>query len=285
MANERVVVAGFSISKNLFDFVNQEVLPKTDIQSSPFWIGVRNIIADLATENRDLLQTRDDLQAKIDLWHRTHRGHHNDLAAYKSFLYEIGYLKPRTDADNFQITTTNVDKEIAMQAGPQLVVPLMNARFTLNAANARWGSLYDALYGTDVIPEKDGCERTKEYNKRRGDKVIAFTRQFLDDTVPLTNGLSHSNAKQYLVETGELQVKHIHLFYQQYFVGLYRLFYLMARSLDCDLRNNFLVIKVMLINRKRSCLCIIVFILKFKLIQPKVEMIQLESKMFLLNQL
>jgi len=206
MSDERVVVGGFYVSKVLFNFVNDEVLSKIDLKPYAFWVGLRRIILDFAPENRDLLQKRDDLQAKIDLWHRTHPGEYKDITAYKSFLYEIGYLKERTGADNFQITTTNVDREIAVQAGPQLVVPLMNARFTLNAANARWGSLYDALYGTDVIPETDGCEKTNKYNKKRGDKVIAFTRKFLDENVPLINGLSHSDAKQYYVKGGELQV-------------------------------------------------------------------------------
>ncbi|CAF3678481.1 unnamed protein product [Adineta steineri] len=206
MANERVKVGGLYISKVLFNFVNQEVVPGTNINTFSFWTGVQAIINEFAPANRALLQKRDDLQAKIDEWHRTYKGKHNDIAAYKSFLFQIGYLCPRNDADNFQISTNNVDDEIAKQAGPQLVVPLMNARFTLNAANARWGSLYDALYGTDAISENDGCEKTNKYNKKRGDKVIAFTRKFLDETVPLSNGLSHSNAKKYSIENGELKV-------------------------------------------------------------------------------
>lgn len=206
MANERVTVGGFYISKNLFNFVNQEVIPGTNITPDAFWIGALNIITDFAPDNLDLLQKRDNLQAKIDEWHRNNKGKHHDIAAYKSFLFEIGYLTPRSGADNFQISTKNVDNEIAVQAGPQLVVPLMNARFTLNAANARWGSLYDALYGTDAIPEKDGCEKTGKYNKKRGDKVIAFTRKFLDQMVPLANGFSHANAKTYFVEAEQLRV-------------------------------------------------------------------------------
>lgn len=213
MTNERVVVEGFHISKNLFDFVNQEVIPGTNITPYAFWFGAQKIITEFTSENRDLLQKRDDLQNKIDDWHREHKGKHNDIAAYKSFLFDIGYLTPRSGADSFQITTKNVDKEIAVLAGPQLVVPLMNARFTLNAANARWGSLYDALYGTDAIPETDGCEKTTKYNKKRGDKVIAFTRKFLDQTVPLANGLSHANAKKYSVENDELKVSHFIMFF------------------------------------------------------------------------
>jgi malate synthase len=206
MANERVTVSGLSVSKILFNFVNQEVIPGTNTTPFAFWVTVQRIITEFAPDNRALLQKRDDLQTKIDQWHQTHKGKHHDIATYKSFLFDIGYLTPRSGADNFQITTSNVDDEIAIRAGPQLVVPLMNARFTLNAANSRWGSLYDALYGTDAIPENDGCEKTSKYNKKRGDKVIAFTRKFLDQNFPLVNGLSHANAKKYSIEAGELQV-------------------------------------------------------------------------------
>lgn len=206
MANNRISIAGISIAKNLFDFVNHEVIPQTDIDPHVFWMGVQKILAELAPENSALLRKRDDLQAKIDQWHRTQQGKHQDIAAYKSFLFDIGYLTPRSGADNFQITTNNVDNEIALRAGPQLVVPLMNARFTLNAANARWGSLYDALYGTDAIPETDGCEKTEKYNKKRGDKVIAFTRKFLDQTFPLTRNASHAQAKKYSIEASGLKV-------------------------------------------------------------------------------
>ncbi|CAF0743102.1 unnamed protein product [Adineta ricciae] len=206
MASDRIRVGGLYISKVLFNFVNQEAVPGTNINAFAFWAGVQAIVNDFAPENRALLQKRDDLQAKIDQWHRTHQGQRTDVATYKSFLYDIGYLCPRTGADNFQIRTSNVDEEVAIRAGPQLVVPLMNARFTLNAANARWGSLYDALYGTDAIPELDGCEKTTKYNKKRGDKVIAFTRKFLDEAVPLSDGLSHANAQKYSVENGELKI-------------------------------------------------------------------------------
>jgi malate synthase len=207
MTNERVLIGNLQIVKILFDFVNQEVLPGTNINQDTFWSGAESIITDLSPENRKLLQTRDTLQAKIDEWHRTHPGKHTDIVAYKNFLYDIGYLSPRYHDENFQIDTMNVDDEIAIQAGPQLVVPLMNARFTLNAANARWGSLYDALYGTDVISESDGCERTIKYNKKRGEKVIAFTRKFLDQSVPLINDASHADAVKYHVENGELKVR------------------------------------------------------------------------------
>jgi malate synthase len=206
MTNERVRIGNLQIVKTLFDFVNQEVLPGTNINQDIFWSGVESIITDLSPENHKLLQKRDDLQSKIDEWHRTHQGKYTDIDTYKSFLFDIGYLSPRNNNENFQITTTNVDDEIALQAAPQLVVPLMNARFTLNAANARWGSLYDVLYGTDVIPESDGCEKTKEYNKKRGEKVIDFTRKFLDQSIPLANNFSHVDAMKYNIENGELKV-------------------------------------------------------------------------------
>lgn len=207
MANARVRVGALQISKILFNFVNKEVVPGTNVNPFAFWTGVQAILGELAPVNRALLAKRDEFQAKIDAWHQAHKGRDYDLSAYKAFLNEIGYLIPRNNADNFQITTTNVDDEIAAQNGPQLVVPLMNARFTLNAANARWGSLYDALYGTDAIPEDGGCEKTNAYNKKRGDKVIAFTRKFLDQCVPLANGLSHANAKKYSINAGELKVR------------------------------------------------------------------------------
>ena len=172
-----------------------------------FWSCVQSILRDFSPENQSLLRRRDELQTKIDQWHRAHPGNQYDLASYKTFLYNIGYLTPRNVDDRFQISTKNVDDEIALRAGPQLVVPLMNARFTLNAANARWGSLYDALYGTDAIPETDGCERVGKYNKKRGDKVIAFCRRFLDQTIPLGNHASHSDAKTYRIANGTVQVR------------------------------------------------------------------------------
>jgi malate synthase len=207
MTNERVRIGNLQIVQILFDFVNQEVLPDTNIHQDTFWSGVESIITELSPENHKLLQKRDDLQVKIDEWHRTHQGKHSDIDAYKSFLFDIGYLSPRNNNETFQINTTNVDDEIAIQAAPQLVVPLINARFTLNAANARWGSLYDALYGTDVISESDGCARRNEYNKKRGDKVIAFTRKFLDQSIPLVNHFSHVDAMKYSIENGELKVR------------------------------------------------------------------------------
>ncbi|CAF0748021.1 unnamed protein product [Adineta ricciae] len=203
--SERVLIGNIKIARSLFKFVDEEVLPGTNIDPDAFWKGAESIITDLSPENQKLLQTRDSLQVQIDQWHRTHPGQHTDIGTYKKFLFDIGYLSARQHEEQFQITTTNVDDEIACQAAPQLVVPLMNARFTLNAVNARWGSLYDALYGTDVISEDDGCEKSNTYNKKRGDKVIAYTRKFLDQSIPLTNHASHANVVKYHIANGELK--------------------------------------------------------------------------------
>ncbi|WP_065760753.1 malate synthase G [Pseudomonas defluvii] len=200
---EHVQVGGLQVAKVLFDFVNNEAIPGTGINAEQFWVGAEKIINDLAPKNKALLAKRDDLQAKIDAWHQARKGQAHDAAAYKAFLQEIGYLLP--EAADFQISTENVDDEIARMAGPQLVVPVMNARFALNASNARWGSLYDALYGTDAISEAGGAEKGKGYNKVRGDKVIAFARAFLDESAPLAAG-SHVDATAYRIENGELVV-------------------------------------------------------------------------------
>ncbi len=200
---ERVQVGGLQVAKVLFDFVNNEAIPGTGISAEQFWAGAENVINDLAPKNQALLAKRDDFQAKIDAWHQSRAGQAHDAVAYKAFLQEIGYLLP--EVADFQATTQNVDEEIARMAGPQLVVPVMNARFALNASNARWGSLYDALYGTDVISEAGGAEKGKGYNKVRGDQVIAFARAFLDDSAPLENG-SHVDATAYVVKNGALVV-------------------------------------------------------------------------------
>ncbi|MGB4075487.1 malate synthase G [Pseudomonas sp.] len=200
---ERVQVGGLQVAKVLFDFVNNEAIPGTGIAAETFWAGAEAVINDLAPKNRALLAKRDQIQAQIDGWHQARVGQAHDAAAYKAFLQEIGYLLP--EPADFQATTQNVDEEIARLAGPQLVVPVMNARFALNASNARWGSLYDALYGTDVISEEGGTEKGRGYNKVRGDKVIAFARAFLDEAAPLAAG-SHVESTGYRIEAGKLVV-------------------------------------------------------------------------------
>jgi malate synthase len=191
------------VARVLYDFVNNEALPGTDIDPDSFWAGVDKVVTDLTPQNQGLLNTRDELQAQIDKWHRHRVIEPIDVDAYRQFLTEIGYLLP--EPDDFTITTSGVDDEITTTAGPQLVVPVLNARFALNAANARWGSLYDALYGTDVIPETDGAEKGNGYNKVRGDKVIAYAREFLDQAVPLASG-SWANATGVSIVDGQLQV-------------------------------------------------------------------------------
>jgi malate synthase len=200
---ERVQVGGLQVAKVLFDFVNNEAIPGTGISAEQFWEGAQSVIKDLAPKNQALLAKRDDFQAKIDAWHQARAGQAHDAVAYKAFLEEIGYLLP--EVADFQATTQNVDEEIAHMAGPQLVVPVMNARFALNASNARWGSLYDALYGTDAISEEGGAEKGKGYNKVRGDKVIAFARAFLDEAAPLAAG-SHVDSTAYKIIDGKLVV-------------------------------------------------------------------------------
>ncbi|WP_447744945.1 malate synthase G [Pseudomonas nicosulfuronedens] len=200
---ERVQVGGLQVAKVLFDFVNNEAIPGTGIEAGKFWAGVETVINDLAPKNKALLAKRDEIQAKVDGWHQARAGKPHDAVAYKAFLEEIGYLLP--EPADFQAATQNVDEEVARMAGPQLVVPVMNARFALNAANARWGSLYDALYGTDAISEENGAEKGKGYNKVRGDKVIAFARAFLDEAAALESG-SHVDATAYVVKNGALAV-------------------------------------------------------------------------------
>jgi malate synthase len=200
---ERVTVGNLRVARVLYDFITNEALPGTDIDADTFWAGVDKVVTDLAPQNQDLLARRDELQAQIDKWHRLRVLEPLDVEAYKQFLTEIGYLLP--EPDDFTITTTGVDDEITTTAGPQLVVPVLNARFALNAANARWGSLYDALYGTDVIPETDGAEKGTSYNKVRGDKVIAYARRFLDDAVRLATG-SYSDASGFTIDDGQLLV-------------------------------------------------------------------------------
>jgi malate synthase len=200
---DRVSVGNLRVAQALYDFINTEALPGTDIDPDSFWAGVDKVVTDLQPQNQDLLARRDQLQAQIDKWHRQHVIEPLDPEAYRQFLIEIGYLQP--EPADFTITTAGVDDEITTTAGPQLVVPVLNARFALNAANARWGSLYDALYGTDVIPESDGADKGTSYNRVRGDKVIAYARKFLDEAVPLASG-SWTGATGLSVEDGQLQV-------------------------------------------------------------------------------
>jgi malate synthase len=200
---DRVSVDGLSIARVLYDFIRNEVLPGTSVPEAGFWTRLDRIVHDLAPKNRALLKKRDDLQARIDDWHRAHMGKPIDPAAYKIFLAEIGYLVP--EGPDFSIDTDNVDPEIAHIAGPQLVVPVTNPRYALNAANARWGSLYDALYGTDALSEDGGAARAGGYNPVRGAKVFAWTKRFLDEVAPLARG-SHAEVRGYAVEDGRLVV-------------------------------------------------------------------------------
>ena len=200
---DRVPVGNLRVAQALYDFVNNEALPGTCIDPDSFWAGVDKVVTDLTPQNQDLLARRDELQAQIDKWHRQRIIGGIDAGEYKQFLTDIGYLQP--EPADFTITTSGVDDEITTTAGPQLVVPILNARFALNAANARWGSLYDALYGTDVIAEDDGAEKGPGYNKVRGDKVIAYARGFLDAAVPLASG-SWTDVTGLSVVEGELEI-------------------------------------------------------------------------------
>ncbi|MDP2417284.1 MAG: malate synthase G, partial [Hydrogenophaga sp.] len=200
---QRTTIHGLQVATELFDFINSRVLPGTGVSEATFWQGFDAVVADLAPKNAALLAERDRLQTELDTWHQANPGPITDMAGYRKFLETIGYLVPvPLDA---QATTANVDAELALQAGPQLVVPILNARYALNAANARWGSLYDALYGTDAISEADGCEKGPGYNEKRGAKVIAFARKFLDASAPLASG-SHADSTGYAIVGGQLQV-------------------------------------------------------------------------------
>jgi malate synthase len=198
-----VTLEEITVDSGLYNFVNSEVLPGTGVQQRDFWHGFAVFVAEMTPRNAALLRRRDELQAQIDTWHRANPGPHFDPAKYRAFLSEIGYLVP--ELPGFSVSTSDVDAEIARIAGPQLVVPVSNARYALNAANARWGSLYDALYGTDAIAE-DGAPRGGKYNPQRGAKVIAFVRDFLDRYFPLTEG-SHRDAMSYRPGASNLDVQ------------------------------------------------------------------------------
>jgi malate synthase len=200
---DRIDVGGLVVARALYDFINQEAIPGTGVTEGQFWTGLAQIVEALTPPNRALLAERDALQHKIDAWHRAHPSRPVDMAAYRKLLVEIGYLVPEGGA--FAVSTGKVDPEISAIAGPQLVVPLTNARYALNAANARWGSLYDALYGTDAIAETKALARGNGYNPARGAKVIAFAREFLDDAAPLAKG-SHADATLYAIDAGKLVV-------------------------------------------------------------------------------
>lgn len=193
---------GLKIAKELYQFIENEALPGSDVSSEDFWKGFSQLLSDMVQKNRDLLSRRNQLQEKIDQWHENNDWFENRVE-YELFLKDIGYWEPPTEP--FTITTSNVDDEVAMLAGPQLVVPVNNARYALNAANARWGSLYDALYGTDVIDEQDGAERGTTYNPQRGYKVVEYARQFLDQIAPLDQG-SHALATDYRIEQNQLVI-------------------------------------------------------------------------------
>ncbi len=199
--SERTNIGKLDVDSDLYNFVNDQALPGTGISKEKFWADLETLVTDLAPTNAALLQKRGDLQSKIDDYYKENSTNYN-LEDYKKFLTDIGYLVP--EGGKFSVDTSNVDPEIAMIAGPQLVVPIMNARYALNAANARWGSLYDALYGTDAISEEGGAEKGKAYNPKRGDKVIAWARDFLDKSVALDG--SWANASKLSVVDGELQI-------------------------------------------------------------------------------
>jgi malate synthase len=195
---DRIEKFGLQVARPLYEMIEREALPPTGVASDAFWKGLSDLVHELGPKNRALLARRDDLQAQIDAWHRAHRGLPIDAMAYREFLAEIGYLVP--EGPDFTIDTANVDPEISSTPGPQLVVPVMNARYALNAANARWGSLYDALYGTDAMGD---LPPAGPYDPARGARVIAWARQFLDSVAPLA-GSSHADVTAYRVEAGQL---------------------------------------------------------------------------------
>ncbi|TDL90175.1 malate synthase G [Vibrio vulnificus] len=198
---EYVKVGNLQVASVLFEFINKDGLPGSELNQEQFWVDFEKLVHDMSPKNKNLLARRDEIQTKINAWHRENK--EMDFAEYKTFLQEIGYLEP--EGEDFHITTEGVDDEIAFQAGPQLVVPVDNARYAINASNARWGSLYNALYGTDVISEKEGAHREGSYNEVRGGEVISFAKDFLDQVTPLKDH-SHKDAVKYTVVDGKLVV-------------------------------------------------------------------------------
>ena len=222
MANNNYTTIGrLTVDSQLYQFIETEVVPSTSIDGQYFWAGLEKIVADFGPRNTALLGVRDELQLQIDQWHRDRAGEGHDPIAYREFLQQIGYLVDQPT--EVEVTTERVDSEIATISGPQLIVPLDNARYALNAANARWNSLYDALYGSDLVAEANGCARTQKYNPIRGQQVIAQTRAFLDQHFPLAQG-THSHAVKYHIDNGQVVVTSgdgcvSHLLYPEQFVG------------------------------------------------------------------
>jgi malate synthase len=199
--DKRICVSGLQIARPLYELVTQDILPGIEnLDSNQLWTDFAEIVSSLAAENNLLLQRREELQQQLNTWYAGQDDDFLDIETAKKYLFEIGYLLP--EGDDFQIITENVDPEIAHIAGPQLVVPVNNARYALNAANARWGSLYDALYGTDVIPEKAGLEKTEGFNQARGCAVITWGFEFLDQAVALRNG-SHKDVTRYTIKPSD----------------------------------------------------------------------------------
>ena len=205
MAKKYLKIENLSVDSEIADFINKELLPGTDVNKENFWKGLSKNVHELKPKNEELLKIREKLQEQVDNWHIKRRGTKFDIKKYSNFLEKIGYIKKK--GKNFRIKTKNVDNEISKIAGPQLVVPVMNARYALNAANARWGSLYNALYGTDVIPETDGANRGNKYNPVRGEKVIEYGRNFLDHSVPLQNGSWKNISEIPIVKNNKLNLK------------------------------------------------------------------------------
>jgi len=202
---QRIDTHGLQVDSDLYAFITHSAIPGTGVDADSFWAEFSAIVEDLTAENRALLDKRDSLQAQIDAWHRSHRGEAHDPAAYREFLSQIGYLVE--EGPDFSVSTVGVDEEITTIAGPQLVVPVNNARYALNAANARWCSLYDALYGTDVLPETDGAAIGSTYNPVRGQRVVGYSNRFLDQAVPL-EGVSHADVTGYAIVDGNLTASH-----------------------------------------------------------------------------